>query len=188
MTDLPLTDPSSAAPCPCGSGASYADCCGPAIAGTRPPATAEALMRSRYVAISKGEMDYVDRTWAPETRPPLDAEGEVTGPGEGEVGAAAVEWLGLEVLETEAGGAGDETGRVAFVATGRHGGRTFRHRETSEFRRAAGPGSPWLYVDGEVAPVELVRQQPVRVDKIGRNDPCPCGSGRKYKKCCGMAA
>ena len=27
---------------------------------------------------------------------------------------------------------------------------------------------------------------PVRVTKIGRNDPCPCGSGKKYKKCCGM--
>ncbi|MBQ2990501.1 MAG: SEC-C domain-containing protein [Clostridia bacterium] len=28
--------------------------------------------------------------------------------------------------------------------------------------------------------------QPVRVDKkIGRNDPCPCGSGKKYKNCCG---
>ncbi|WP_108651965.1 UPF0149 family protein [Dongshaea marina] len=26
--------------------------------------------------------------------------------------------------------------------------------------------------------------QPVRTDKVGRNDPCPCGSGKKYKKCC----
>jgi uncharacterized protein YecA (UPF0149 family) len=26
-----------------------------------------------------------------------------------------------------------------------------------------------------------------RVEKVGRNDPCPCGSGRKYKKCCGSA-
>jgi len=26
---------------------------------------------------------------------------------------------------------------------------------------------------------------PVKSDKIGRNDPCPCGSGKKYKKCCG---
>jgi uncharacterized protein YecA (UPF0149 family) len=25
----------------------------------------------------------------------------------------------------------------------------------------------------------------VKGDKIGRNDPCPCGSGKKYKKCCG---
>jgi preprotein translocase subunit SecA len=28
-------------------------------------------------------------------------------------------------------------------------------------------------------------QQVVRGDKVGRNDPCPCGSGKKYKKCCG---
>jgi len=28
-------------------------------------------------------------------------------------------------------------------------------------------------------------QQIVRGDKVGRNDPCPCGSGKKYKKCCG---
>ncbi|RLG10359.1 preprotein translocase subunit SecA, partial [Candidatus Pacearchaeota archaeon] len=27
--------------------------------------------------------------------------------------------------------------------------------------------------------------QPIKVRKIGRNDPCPCGSGKKYKKCCG---
>ena len=31
-----------------------------------------------------------------------------------------------------------------------------------------------------------VKKQPVRkVQKIGRNDPCPCGSGKKYKQCCG---
>jgi uncharacterized protein YecA (UPF0149 family) len=29
------------------------------------------------------------------------------------------------------------------------------------------------------------KQTPLRVEKIGRNDPCPCGSGKKYKKCCG---
>ena len=32
-----------------------------------------------------------------------------------------------------------------------------------------------------------VKQAPVTVTKIGRNDPCPCGSGKKYKKCCGAA-
>jgi len=31
----------------------------------------------------------------------------------------------------------------------------------------------------------LEARLPVRVDKIGRNDPCPCGSGKKFKKCCG---
>jgi preprotein translocase subunit SecA len=32
---------------------------------------------------------------------------------------------------------------------------------------------------------EASKPEPVHVDKIGRNDPCPCGSGKKYKKCCG---
>ena len=30
-----------------------------------------------------------------------------------------------------------------------------------------------------------VKKQPRKVQKIGRNDPCPCGSGKKYKQCCG---
>ncbi len=33
--------------------------------------------------------------------------------------------------------------------------------------------------------IEAPKQEPIRVQKIGRNDPCPCGSGKKYKKCCG---
>ena len=36
--------------------------------------------------------------------------------------------------------------------------------------------------DSEEAPV---KRKPKRVQKIGRNDPCPCGSGKKYKQCCG---
>ncbi len=39
-------------------------------------------------------------------------------------------------------------------------------------------------VAGEARPTTVRRQQP----KVGRNDPCPCGSGKKYKKCCGAAA
>ena len=39
----------------------------------------------------------------------------------------------------------------------------------------------WFYVDGDmVKPKPVVRDKP----KVGRNEPCPCGSGRKYKKCC----
>ena len=33
-----------------------------------------------------------------------------------------------------------------------------------------------------------VKKKPRRVQKIGRNDPCPCGSGKKYKNCCGRNA
>jgi len=41
----------------------------------------------------------------------------------------------------------------------------------------------WLGEDDDEA--DSLRQEPVRSDKIGRNEPCPCGSGKKYKKCCG---
>ena len=34
-------------------------------------------------------------------------------------------------------------------------------------------------------PNKIKKKQPKRVQKVGRNDPCPCGSGKKYKQCCG---
>lgn len=52
----------------------------------------------------------------------------------------------------------------------------------------------WHYIIGfepdkpeDISDLEklLNPQQVVKSEKIGRNDPCPCGSGRKYKKCCG---
>ena len=36
----------------------------------------------------------------------------------------------------------------------------------------------------DVAPVSRPRARTRPVARVGRNDPCPCGSGRKYKKCC----
>ena len=43
---------------------------------------------------------------------------------------------------------------------------------------AAGP-------QGQIESSQQQKPQPVTVDKVGRNAPCPCGSGKKYKKCCG---
>jgi peptide deformylase len=41
------------------------------------------------------------------------------------------------------------------------------------------------HLDGEVLPEYGFKNQPIRINKkIGRNEPCPCGSGKKYKKCC----
>ena len=36
-------------------------------------------------------------------------------------------------------------------------------------------------------PAAPARKSPLRSSKIGRNEPCPCGSGKKYKKCCGAS-
>jgi len=35
---------------------------------------------------------------------------------------------------------------------------------------------------------QKAKQPTVKKDKVGRNEPCPCGSGKKYKKCCGAGA
>ncbi|MCX5999137.1 MAG: SEC-C metal-binding domain-containing protein [Chloroflexi bacterium] len=61
---------------------------------------------------------------------------------------------------------------------------TFRHgKAPSTLPGAAGHREPFLS-RGEDRTEPSVRNEP----KVGRNDPCPCGSGKKYKKCCGNAA
>ncbi|OBS08166.1 YchJ family protein [Acidihalobacter prosperus] len=123
--------------CPCGSGRGYAACCGRFIDGAESAPTAEALMRSRYTAYATGRSDYVLATWHPSTRPTaLDPDPEL-------------HWLGLRVVRTEAGGAADAQGRVAFVARAKRGGRAQRLEELSRFLREDGR---WYYVDGEIAP------------------------------------
>ena len=58
-----------------------------------------------------------------------------------------------------------------------------------EFAGAAG-GPEYLSQENDyIDPSENVKQEPIKVGpKIGRNDPCPCGSGKKYKQCHGREA
>jgi SEC-C motif-containing protein len=159
--------------CPCGSGKDLAGCCGPYLSGAALPPTPEALMRSRYSAFATGNIDYLEQTLLPGTRDDFDRK-QVTD------WAANSEWTGLEVRSTEGGGPDEEDGIVEFVARFRTGGKEYVHHETSRFSRSDGR---WWYVDGTMGP----RPRTVAA-KVGRNDPCPCGSGKKYKKCHGLAA
>jgi SEC-C motif-containing protein len=67
---------------------------------------------------------------------------------------------------------------VEFVARYKFRGKAFAHHELASFRIHEGR---WMYVDGIMNP----RPPQRTADKVGRNDPCPCGSGKKFKKCCG---
>ncbi len=162
-----MQSPASTTHCPCGSGASLDDCCGPIIAGAPAP-TPEALMRSRYTAFVRGALEHVDRTHAPEIRDDFNRA-------EAERSAEECEWQGLEVKS--ASESGDE-GTVEFVARFKRGGQSFVQHELASFERRDGR---WLYLRGEINPKPPQRQ----FTKTGRNDPCNCGSGKKYKKCCG---
>ena len=87
-------------------------------------------------------------------------------------------WMGLKILRTVKGGASDDEGIVEFEATYSQKGIRDVHHETAYFKKIDGS---WLYSAGQMTPTTVVREKP----KVGRNEPCPCGSGKKYKNCCG---
>lgn len=147
-------------PCPCGSGLQLGDCCLPLISGHSPAMSAQSLMRSRYTAYVLGNVDYLSASWHPTTRPQQFEPG------------ANIEWLGLEVLACKAGLASDVKGSVEFIARYQQQGRQGQAHENSRFVREQGV---WLYLDGDLKTASVT----------GRNDPCTCGSGKKFKKCCG---
>lgn len=149
--------------CPCGSPLNYEDCCAPYHHGAAAP-TAASLMRSRYSAYVLKLADYLRDSWHASTRPATLA-----------FAGDDPQWCGLEIRQTRGGSADDQHGEVEFIAHWLAAdGKTGALHERSRFVREEGR---WYYVDGELFPVT--------VRKPGRNDPCPCGSGRKYKQCCG---
>ena len=161
--------------CPCGKGESLETCCGPYIDGSKIPETAEALMRSRYTAFATGTVDYIIATHDPDRRGDVDEQGAADW-------SKNSEWLGFELISTENGGPNDDAGVVEFVAKYKIKGVTLTHRERSIFRKHNGR---WVFVDGQMVNGPPVKRSEPRV---GRNEPCPCGSGKKYKRCHGTAA
>ncbi|MEA3372827.1 MAG: YchJ family protein [Campylobacterota bacterium] len=147
--------------CPCGSGQPFELCCGRFINGSAKAATPLELMRSRYSAYATGAGAYLVETTTCENRYEGDAEliGEF---------ARKSDWIKLEIVDeaTE-----DETGMVEFKAYYRENGEIRLHHEKSLFLKEEGE---WRYDQGTLFET-----------KIGRNEACPCGSGKKYKRCCG---
>jgi SEC-C motif-containing protein len=155
--------------CPCGSGRPYTACCGPIIAGTAPASTAEALMRSRYTAYATGAIEHIIKSCVHDGQ--LDESATRRW-------SEKADWQGLKIVRTEKGQTDDSEGVVEFVASYTMDGLKDQHHETAKFVRKDGS---WLYESGDVRTATVVRASP----KVGRNALCPCGSGKKYKQCCG---
>lgn len=123
-------------------------------------------MRSRYSAFVLQDESYLLKTWYISTRPAqLEFES-----GNG------MRWLDLNIVSTVAGKANDETGTVEFIARYTLNRSLGILHETSRFLQE---GGQWYYLDGDLHSNEN------NINKIGRNAPCPCGSGKKHKRCCG---
>ncbi|MHC5347814.1 YchJ family protein [Metapseudomonas furukawaii] len=151
----------STAICPCGSGNLLDECCGRYHNGQAAPCV-EALMRSRYSAYVVGLVDYLVDTTLPAQREGLNLEAI-------RAWSLSSTWLGLEVESCDVLGGQPEHAFVTFTARWHDKDGEHSHQEKSAFVQADGR---WYFLDPTV---------PVRA---GRNDPCPCGSGLKFKKCC----
>ena len=118
-------------------------------------------MRSRYTAFVLGDLDYLRETWHRDFRP-ADLELD-----------RRIRWLGLEILDEREQ---DDTAVVEFEARFLCDGTVDALHERSDFLRLQGQ---WVYTRGESLPPRSKSCKP------GRNEACPCGSGRKFKRCCG---
>jgi SEC-C motif-containing protein len=155
--------------CPCNSGRPYAECCEPLLSGDHLACTAEALMRSRYTAYVVRDIAYLLKSWHTSTRP--DSIDPATIP----------EWSGLNIIRTKKGMETDSEGVVEFQATAFFRKNVCQLHEVSRFVKE---NDQWLYVDGDIKNDSLPAEK--KAPKVGRNDPCHCGSGKKFKKCCGI--
>lgn len=148
--------------CCCQSKLAYEDCCKPFHTYRRIPATAEALMRSRYSAYVLHLIDYIVETTAPAQQLLLNKV---------EIGqwSRETDWLDLDVHCHRL--VGKKHAQVEFTAHWQDAnGQEHQHNELSAFVNIDGR---WYFIDPTV---------PLPTMKL----PCLCGSGRKFKLCCGQ--
>ena len=154
--------------CYCGSKLLFDNCCNQFISGKLKVPTALLLMKSRYSAFATSNAEYLNSTsiikqdshnlaaWAKEN-----------------------DWKSLEILAFTNGTEKDQTGTVTFKALYINSQKQLiEHIEKSDFLQI---NHKWMYDKGEVD-VKIIKNEK---NSVGRNDKCTCGSGEKYKKCCG---
>jgi SEC-C motif domain protein len=125
-------------------------------------------MRSRFTAYAMGNITYIQATWDADMPPE-----KITSPEENIV------WQRLEIIDTKKGGVSDNKGIVEFKAFYLNNGEEYLLHEVSRFAKTNGR---WFYIDGVVKKVGKIIPQ----ENQGKNAPCACGSGKKFKRCCGV--
>jgi len=144
--------------CPCQSSQPYANCCQPFHTGQRQPENAEQLMRSRYAAYALQQIDYLVRTTVPAQQPLLNRDDLAQW-------ARETQFLGLTVHQ-HIPRIGKRHAQVAFTA------RFAEHGSAHELSTFVQINGAWYFIDPTV-PLPSMKS------------PCICGSGAKFKACCG---
>ncbi|WP_198334396.1 YchJ family protein [Psychrobacter namhaensis] len=151
----------------------YQDCCQPyhddvARLGGITADTAERLMRTRYSAFVLVKPDYIVKTTLPAQQALLDEKAI-------ETWAKETDWAGLEIVQ-HVPQLGKHHAQVAFKAYFNTVGGIQAHHELSAFVKVADKAchdARWYFLDPTVAMTVTQKQ------------PCICGSGEKFKRCCG---
>ena len=146
--------------CPCQSSKSYKDCCERFHTHAQFPETAEQLMRSRYAAYVLKNVSYIVDTTVPSQQELLNVQAI-------QAWAENTQWLGLKILNTESLTKIQSAVEFNAVFQGEEEEQT--HYERSIFVKI---DDRWYFVDPTV-PLPTMKQ------------PCVCGSGKKFKHCCG---
>ena len=154
----PNNDP--ATECPCCSGTNYKNCCEPLHLEKAIASSPEQLMRSRFCAFYLGLFDYLIETQHKQYLCGLTSELLSEGP--------QPNWLCLEVIDSSVL---DLQGKVTFQAWFKDNSKLDAIHESSDFIKENGR---WYYTEG-------VQHSPVYPK---RNEPCICGSKKKFKQCC----
>lgn len=151
--------------CPCCSQKEFSLCCSPLISGQTVALTALDLMRSRYCAYLTHNIDYLISTWHADYRYPGLAD-SIAGSFE------HTQWQSLTIVSTTPTVANNPNeSYVEFIAKF-YDTQTAQSHAIHERSHFIKQGEYWYYTSG-IKPT------------VGRNVPCPCGSMKKYKKCCG---
>ena len=145
--------------CFCGLDKNFEECCGAIISGEKSALTAEELMRSRYSAYAVADGNYLVKSATKENRYESDISLI-------EEFCKNVKWLKLDLLHVSQN---EFDGIVEFKAYYLENSEIVLLHERSDFIKNDGV---WEYDKGNFIN-----------SKIERNEPCPCGSGVKYKKC-----
>ena len=148
--------------CPCGSGETYISCCYVVHTNHTAAKNPEMLMRARYTAFVLANSDFLVKSWATETRPDnLEINQETR-------------WLGLRIIDNHAVAETSKEATVSFEASFIEKDKHCILKETSNFRKISGK---WYYLDGKTKLDSI---------KLYGKTSCPCGSGKKYKRCCAV--
>ncbi|MBU2976725.1 YchJ family protein [Alteromonas sp. C1M14] len=147
--------------CYCNSGRPFETCCQPILQGTKKAATPENLMRSRFSAYALSNYDYILATYASAPRATLSQN-------DLRVSAEHTKWLTLNIIALPT------PHQVEFNAWYSENGKLGQLHETSSFILE---DDAWRYHSGDL-------HSDTGYVKKGRNEPCICLSGKKFKQCC----